>query len=456
MNNLAISYSDAGQEDKALQLKSEMLELSRQNLGPEHPTTLVAMNNLGWSYHKADQEDKALQLYEQAVELSCKVRGPEHPQTLLAMTNCAISCNAVGRVGQAVQLAEQVLERELKVHGPNHEETSEARNHLVRYYKAAERWADAAALQRERIAIAATDAEVSSLVAEAAALLVLADDKDGYRKLRDEMLQRFASTDKPEIADRVTRMSLLLEKDGDHVGQVLDIVQRALERAKDEKVASDLHLTSALAAFDQGDTATAAEQLEQVTPYRDFDLRLLLKCLIHLDRDELPPSRRILLHLTAFHEGSPPPKRPTAYHLLSHRIWEKAIGRWDLRPLVRWARQVDDWVTVEFSQTTCSNTKVQFERQDDGSYLLVGEADDHETYTLTWPVTSKAITALRFEQLCDDRLPQSGPGRDPVDGTFRVSDLTLEIHRKGQEGESKTLVWQDAIPLDQNYPHRPA
>ena len=456
MFNLAISYHAAGRKEEALQLWEELLKLRRKVLGPKHPDTLKAMNNLAVSFLADGRKDEGLELSEQSPELSREVLGPEHPLTFTFTSNLVQAYNEVGRVDEAMQLGKQLLGQLQRVLGPSDKQTSETRNRLARYYRAAERWADAAALQRERIALASTDGEVSSLAAETAALLVLADDKDGYRKLRGEMLQRFAGTDQPEIADRVTRMSLLLKEDGDHVGQVLDLVQRALERTKDEKVAFDLHMTSALAAFDQGDTATAAEQFEQVAPNRDLDLRLLLKCLIHLDHDEWPPSRQILLHLTAFHEGSPPSKRPTAYHLLSHRIWVKAIDRWDLRPLVRWAQQVDDWVTIEFSQTTCSNAKVQFEQQDDGSYLLVGEADDHETYTLTWSATSKRITALRFEQLCDDRLPQSGPGRDPIDGRFRVSDLTLEVHRKGQEGEPKTLVWQDAIPLEQDYPHRPA
>ena len=42
MNNLAISYRAAGQNDRALKLLEETLALQKAKLGPDHPDTLKA------------------------------------------------------------------------------------------------------------------------------------------------------------------------------------------------------------------------------------------------------------------------------------------------------------------------------------------------------------------------------------------------------------------------------
>ena len=68
-----------------------MLPLCRKVSGPEHPDTLSAMNNLAISYAEAGRRDEALKLREQVLALSRKVNGPEHPATLKAMNNLAIS-----------------------------------------------------------------------------------------------------------------------------------------------------------------------------------------------------------------------------------------------------------------------------------------------------------------------------------------------------------------------------
>ena len=63
MNNLANSYDDAGQTDRALQLREETLALRRAKLGPDHPDTLMSMNNLANSYDDAGQTDRAPKLF---------------------------------------------------------------------------------------------------------------------------------------------------------------------------------------------------------------------------------------------------------------------------------------------------------------------------------------------------------------------------------------------------------
>ena len=50
MNNLAISYAEAGRQDEALKLREQALALAQKIFGAEHPETLRAMHNLADSY----------------------------------------------------------------------------------------------------------------------------------------------------------------------------------------------------------------------------------------------------------------------------------------------------------------------------------------------------------------------------------------------------------------------
>ena len=82
MNNLANSYRDAGQNDRALKLDEETLALRKAKLGPDHPDTLMSMNNLAISYAAAGQNDRALKLFEETLALRKAKLGPDHPDTL--------------------------------------------------------------------------------------------------------------------------------------------------------------------------------------------------------------------------------------------------------------------------------------------------------------------------------------------------------------------------------------
>ena len=72
MESLAVSYDDAGRRDGALELREEVLALSRKVLGPEHPDTLMAMRNLAVSYVEAGRHQEAISLLAMACEVDPK------------------------------------------------------------------------------------------------------------------------------------------------------------------------------------------------------------------------------------------------------------------------------------------------------------------------------------------------------------------------------------------------
>ena len=69
MQNLAVSYSDAGRLKEALGMREEVLRLRREKLGADHPDTLTAMNNLANSYSNTGRPEEALGMREEVLRL---------------------------------------------------------------------------------------------------------------------------------------------------------------------------------------------------------------------------------------------------------------------------------------------------------------------------------------------------------------------------------------------------
>ena len=72
----------------------QVLEASKRSLGEEHPDTLRSMNNLAISYSDLGRRNEAVELREQVLEASKRSLGEEHPDTLKFMNNLAISKEA--------------------------------------------------------------------------------------------------------------------------------------------------------------------------------------------------------------------------------------------------------------------------------------------------------------------------------------------------------------------------
>ena len=69
MSNLAVVYGRVAAFDKAVPLHEESLQLTRAQLGHDHPLTLTIMNNLAEVYGSVGAIDKALPLAEETLRL---------------------------------------------------------------------------------------------------------------------------------------------------------------------------------------------------------------------------------------------------------------------------------------------------------------------------------------------------------------------------------------------------
>jgi MYXO-CTERM domain-containing protein len=64
--------------------------------------------------------------------------------------------------------------------------------------------------------------------------------------------------------------------------------------------------------------------------------------------------------------------------------------------------------------------------QPDGSILAGGSVPNTGTYTLTYTGAFLGVTGIRLEVLADPSLPFNGPGLQPTNGNFVLSELQLD------------------------------
>jgi tetratricopeptide (TPR) repeat protein len=148
MNNLAASYRDAGQLDRALPLLEETLKLTKAKLGADHPTTLTSMNNLAAGYYAAGQLDRAVPLWEETLKLYKAKLGADHPVTLATLTNLACAYQYAGRLPEALPMfelaAQGVAKRRFQ-----HEHAQRIIANTIRAYEQAKQFDKAEAWRRQ-------------------------------------------------------------------------------------------------------------------------------------------------------------------------------------------------------------------------------------------------------------------------------------------------------------------
>jgi hypothetical protein len=62
----------------------------------------------------------------------------------------------------------------------------------------------------------------------------------------------------------------------------------------------------------------------------------------------------------------------------------------------------------------------------DGSLLVSGVTNQYPIYTVRALATTTAITGFRLEALADASLPAQGPGRQPANGNFVMSEFSVD------------------------------
>ena len=112
------------------------------------------------------------------------------------------------------------------------------------------------------------------------------------------------------------------------------------------------------------------------------------------------------------------------------------------------AGSVADW-TVLTPLTALATGGAILTPQPDGSLLATDPAPGPatSTYTVTAFTNLTGITGVRLEVLADPSLPTNGPGRQPSNGNFVLSEFTMDASAVPEPGSLSLLFAGSALML---------
>ena len=142
--SLGRAYQLMGNKDNEVILQwKRALELNKQELGPEHPNTLVSMGLLVGGYRGMQRTAEELPLNEEMVRIKKKNLGPEHSSTLWSLGKLGQSYLRLDRINDAIILLEEVFRLQKKTLSPEHLQTIESMLSLTDAYISAGRYKEA-------------------------------------------------------------------------------------------------------------------------------------------------------------------------------------------------------------------------------------------------------------------------------------------------------------------------
>ncbi len=143
---LGITYRDLGEYEPAEHHLRAALELRRQALGDDHPSTLESMEDLGWTVQRRGRYDEVESLHRELMERRTRELGGEDPRTLVAMHMLAHVYQNQFRLAEAESLYAATLDARRRVLGEEDPGTLSTVNNLANVYSTLGRPDDAARL----------------------------------------------------------------------------------------------------------------------------------------------------------------------------------------------------------------------------------------------------------------------------------------------------------------------
>ena len=129
---------------------------------------------------------------------------------------------------------------------------------------------------------------------------------------------------------------------------------------------------------------------------------------------------------------------------------DTAQASWESSPT---AREAVAWTAVDPSGDDLQCGKARLAKGPDRTIVATGRNPDKDIYTITAPVESGPITAIRVETLPDPSLAGGGPGRS-VNGNIVLTDVTVEASDADapDEFEPAALAKASADFSQENFP----
>lgn len=137
LNNLGISYTDAGDLKKAKECLLRSYEIHKKLYGNENPHTADSLNNLGRLYYTAGDIEQAEKYYIKSCEIRLRLYGAVSPDIAESLNNLGILYTDTGDLKNAEECLVQSHVILKKLYGDEHPHTADSLQHLGTLYHTA-------------------------------------------------------------------------------------------------------------------------------------------------------------------------------------------------------------------------------------------------------------------------------------------------------------------------------
>jgi CHAT domain-containing protein/Tfp pilus assembly protein PilF len=153
LNNMAALYQRQGRYAEAEPLFKRALALREKSLPSGHPDVGQSLNNLATLYEKQDRHADSEPLFKRALSIYEKAAGPEHPAVATLLNNLGQVYKSEGRYAVAEPPIKRSLAIREKVLGRDHADVARSLNNLADLYERQGRYADAEPLYQRALTI---------------------------------------------------------------------------------------------------------------------------------------------------------------------------------------------------------------------------------------------------------------------------------------------------------------
>jgi CHAT domain-containing protein/Tfp pilus assembly protein PilF len=153
LNNLAALYQRQGRYAEAEPLFKRALALREKSLPSGHPDIGQSLNNLATHYEKQDRHAESEPLFKRALAIYEKAAGPEHPAVATLLNNLGQVHKVQGRYAEAELEIRRSLAIREKVLGRDHADVARSLNNLADLYERQGRYTEAEPLYQRALSI---------------------------------------------------------------------------------------------------------------------------------------------------------------------------------------------------------------------------------------------------------------------------------------------------------------
>ena len=133
-NNLGAVYSETGNLNKAKEYYQLALEIKKEQLGPKHVDVATTYNNLGIVYNDTGDVEKAKEYNQLALEIQKEKLGPKHVDVARSYNNLGAVYNKTGDLEKAKEYYRLSLEIKKEQLSPKHVRFAKTYNNLGTVY----------------------------------------------------------------------------------------------------------------------------------------------------------------------------------------------------------------------------------------------------------------------------------------------------------------------------------